>query len=454
MALQVAGYDRLYVAGFDLPRVPIPIMYIGCVVRPEECLNMNTELQVAQDISAEIDAAEVESAAQLVYDRAGGKPVARISGYSAHSWAAGQWLTISFDWHENTATRKACYSAEFDRKAAGEQWILSEIGVTGEQVRAGQDQPIHFNGYLERETLEHVTAYAAGMWARCTTHTFAIDGVLSNRLPPIHYGADSAESGDADFVYQVSIRDLAPRRLPLPAADHGALTVGSISSSDNTYSMRMVDVGNGHLMTTQADCVGENCDPELLARLRANLDRPIDPTELEKRVQDARAVLPARLRGARIRSTQTLMLGTTEELFVTFVETPVSETRKEAVSVICSRQTGTRDVWHCRYSLDNVTQRIPGQTREIHLSGAAFGESELNGLVIELRRQLAAHPDIDASVGSIELFSIHPSDHGFGCYFLRGRELWKAAFSYEDEVRLEALELCQRLPDDPRAADS
>jgi hypothetical protein len=416
---------------------------------------MTDEPHVARDISAEIEDAELEYAKQLVYDRADGKPVALISEYSAYSSPAGQSLSILFDWHENTTTRKARYSAEFERETVNEQWKLSEIGFTGEQVRAGQDQPIHFNGYLDRETLEQVTAYAAGMWTRCTTDPYAIAGVLTNRLPPIYCGTDSSGSGIADIVYQVSIRDLSPRRLPVQEPEPNSVTITSISSSDNTYTVRVTDVGSGRFLTTQADCVsGANCDPELLARLRADLDQPIDSKEVEKRLRDALAVLPARLRGAQTLNTQTLMLGTTEMFFVAFAEAPVSGARKETVSVTCFRPTGTRGEWSCRYSVDSILQRIPEQTREVHLLGSTFSESEVKQIIKELRRLLAVHPNIGATTGEIEFFSIHPNGESFDCSFLRGREFWKAVFTYADEVRLEALELLQRLPEGLGASGS
>lgn len=124
--------------------------------------------------------------------------------------------------------------------------------------------------------------------------------------------------------------------------------------------MRVTDVGSGRFLTTQADCVSDaNCDPELLERLRANLDQPIDSTEVEKRLRDALAVLLARLRGAQTLNTQTLMLGTTEMFFVAFVETPVSESRKETVSVTCLRPTGTRDDWSCHHSVDRSCNESP-----------------------------------------------------------------------------------------------
>lgn len=48
---------------------------------------------------------------------------------------------------------------------------------------------------------------------------------------------------------------------------------------------------------------------------------------------------------------------------------------------------------------------------------------------------------IDPPVGAIELFSINSNGDSFACSFLHGSELWKAVFSYDGDVRLEALEL-------------
>lgn len=75
-------------------------------------------------------------------------------------------------------------------------------------------------------------------------------------------------------------------------------------------------------------------------------------------------------------------------------------------------------------------------------------------IVTELRRQLAVHPNIGATIGDFDFFSIHPNGENFDCSFLRGREFWKAMFTYDDEVRLEALELLQRLPEGLGAAGS
>ena len=409
---------------------------------------MTDQLPVARNISAEIEDAELEYAKRLVYDRAGGTPVAQISEYSAYSWPARHVLSVLFDWHENTTTRKARYSAEFERGTEDKQWQLSQIGFNGEQVRASQEQPIHFNGYLDRETFEQVTAYAAGMWSRSTTHPFGIGGVITNRLPPIDCGTDSSGSGTTDIVYEISIRDLSPRHLPIQEPEPNTLTIGSTSSCDNTYTVRITELGHGRFLTTQADCVsGANCDPELLARLRANLDQPIDSTEVEKRLQNALAALPARLRGAQPLNTQTLMLGTTETFFVAFAETPVSESRKETVSVSCFRPTGTRDEWSCSHSVDSVLQRVSEQAREVHLLGTTFSESEVKQIVTALRKQLEVHPDMRATIGDIEVFSIHPNGEIFNCYFLRSREFRKAAFTFDGEVRLEDVELLQRLPE-------
>jgi hypothetical protein len=412
---------------------------------------MAPELHVARDISAEIEEAELEHARQLVGAFIAASSVPQISDYSACSWPGGQALSIVFDLHENRQARKARYIAEFERETAGEKWNVCEIGFNGEQSRAGQDQPISFRGYLERETLEQVTAYVARLWPRCTAHPFVITNVITNRSPPSSRSTDDLKSNAADVVYEISIRDLSPRQLSISEPAPNALTIATASSSDHTYTVRLTVGDDGRFLTTRADCAnGANCDPDLLACLRSALDQPVDSTELDKPMQDALAVLPAAFRGAQPLNRQTLMLGSSEMFFVTFAEVPVSESRKESVSVTCSRLTGTHGNWNCQHRVETIVQQVPGQTREVRLHDLMFSESEVTHIVTELRRQLVAHPTLCTENGVIDIFSIQASSKNYSCHFYRGPGLWKAGFRYDDDVSLDSIELVQRFPEEHR----
>lgn len=94
-----------------------------------------------------------------------------------------------------------------------------------------------------------------------------------------------------------------------------------------------------------------------------------------------------------------------------------------------------------------MTVRAVQQTREVHLLGSTFSEAEVKQIATELRRRIAVHPNIDPTLGAIEFLSINSNGENFACSFLHGRGFWKAMFRYEGDVRLEALELLQRLPE-------
>lgn len=416
---------------------------------PVLCLigqNVIAEGQVAQDITADIEDADLEYAQQLVNDCAGGKAVAPMSEYGAYSWQGQQTLGIQYDWHENTATRKARYSAEFERETASEPWKLFEIGVTGEQTIAGQDQPIHFNGYVDSKTLEELTTYVRRMWNASTSAPFAIGGIITNQEPPMHCGASSSETGPVDIVYEVSLKNLSPRILPTPVPEPNTLVVASSGTTDHTYNVRVVHESRGRFRTTDVNCASsEGCDPELLARLRATLDQSAYSIEVEKRLQDALAALPARFRGAHVLSTQYMMLGASELFNVEFAETAVSPSRKEASSVRCFRTTGTRDNWTCQHIVHQVRQQVPGQSRLIDMLEPIFNESELEQIVLELRSQFAAHPDVGVTDSDIQILDIIREDDRFGCTFLRGDEIWSGVFTYDDNVKLESVELLARM---------
>lgn len=411
--------------------------------------NVIAEGQVAQDITAEIEDADLEYAQQLVNACAGGKLVAKISEYSASSWQGQQVLGIQYDWHESTVMRKARYSAEFDRETATEPWKLYEIGFTGEQTIAGQSQPIHFNGYVDSETLEELTTYVAGRWSASTNDPYAIGGIITNQTPPIYCGASGSGAGIVEIIYEVSIKNLSPRIRPAPVPEPNTLVVASSGTTDNTYNVRVVHESRGRFLTTDVNCASsEGCDPELLARLRANIDRPADPVEVEKRLQDALAALPARFRGAQILSTQYMLLGASEAFDVVFAETAVSSVRKETSSVMCFRSAGTRDDWTCHHTVHHVSQQVPGQSRSINLLEPIFSESELEQVVRELRSQFAAHPDVGATGNDIQIFSIGRKDEKFDCTFLRGYEIWSGVFTYGGKVHLESVDLLARMNGD------
>ena len=399
---------------------------------------------VAQDITEQIPATDVEFALQIVADCLADNSPGVISEFSAHSSRSGQSLHIMYAWHEDGEGRHARYSAQFWRESPEDEWQLSEIIFRGEQRLSGENQPIHFIGFLIPETMQALLESATELWTASTADPFEIVGIASNQMPPMYCETEYTKIDVSDIIYDVTIRNLSPRKRQPPKAVPNTVTLGSYSSNDNSYSIRLTRGSRQPPISTEVDCLGGGvCDPDLLSRLRENLDRPIDPSELENRLQAAFAVLPDEYRDAEVKDTQLSIMGAYEHFSIQLEEVAVSAARRESSSIICRRYAGSREDWHCHQMLMSARQVISGQSSPVSLMlFEALSETDVEDIVRALRSQLSQHPDIGPTDGDIRFFSMHASEQGFKCLFLNGRAIFNATFDYDgDEVRLDSVEL-------------
>lgn len=399
---------------------------------------------VSQDITEQIQHSELEYAKQIVVDCLADKSAGKISEYQAYSSLRGQSLYIIYAWHEDGSGRKTQYTAQFWRELPELDWQLAEITFMGEQILSGQNAPVHFSGYLKPETVKEVIARATDLWRTGTTDPFEIAGIMSNQMPPMYCQTARTEIKISEIIYEVAIRNLAPRKRPPPKAAPNSLTVGSFSSNDNTYSIRLIRDSREPPVTKEVNCLGGGvCDPDLLSQLRDNLDRPVDPAELEDRLLAAFAVLPVEYRDAKVKETQLATMGSLEHFHVQLEEVAVSPARIESSSVSCARIAGSSEDWHCQYKNMSARQIVSGQSSPVSLMMLeTLSEADVEAIVIALRKQLAEHPDIASTDGDFRFTSIHESNEGYQCSIIHGQAFFNVIFTYnDDEVRLKSVEL-------------
>jgi hypothetical protein len=265
--------------------------------------------RVAQDITAEIGDSDLELARNRVWECLGAKHSADIDEYSAHSSDGRQSLHLMFKWHEDADRRRARYSAEFHRESASETGHLQEIGFLGEQKFSEQEKPVFIHGYVPYETVNQVFRHADKLWTSSTKAASEFLGIVSNEGPPIFCTKETLGADTTKSIYEILIRNLDPRDLPPRMSGTESFAIASFGSNDNTYKIRIMRDSRGQLTTTDAYSGGGNFDPELIATLRANLDRRRDEAEAERRLRAAHEALPKEYRHAQIHDSQLSIRG-------------------------------------------------------------------------------------------------------------------------------------------------
>lgn len=398
---------------------------------------------IAQDITEQIPRTDIEFAHQIVSDCLADRAAGEVNLYSASAWLSGQWLYLYYSTHVDAEGRLAQYTAQFRRESPQDEWQLSKIIFSGGQILPGQNQPMRIVGFAKPETLQLVLDSAAKLWAASTSDPFEIVGITSNRLPPIYCETEKTIVNVSENLYEVKIRNMSSRRPPPSGAAPNTLTVGSYSPHHNFFSIRLTGDGRKPPISTEANCLrGNDCDPDLLSRLRESLDRPIDPSEIQNRLSAAIAVLPNEFRDARVQKTQLNMSGTNEHFNVQLEEVAVSPARNESSSVMCNRNAGSREDWNCQHMPGEARQVVGGQSSPVILMLLEpLSEADVEKIVGSLRTQLAMHPDLPSTNDRIRFSSIHAVNHGYQSIFTYGRANFIATFTYDgDEVRLDAVE--------------
>lgn len=360
-------------------------------------------------------------------------------------------MHVGFDSPEDGFGPDAKYTVRLMRQSPLETWALNEITVYGQHILPGDDSPISFRGALRPETIVELAEHVSQFLEKSGAGPMQISGVTSNTLPPLRSFPEEMGEPPARAIYSVHLTSLEPPKLYTPPPGRSAgQTVLAVSSSQGGVGIWLERDERGHLVTTDvSSSVLPERDPELLRLLRSKLERPDDPSEVDRRMAAIRSVLPDRIRNADMLDASKALQGHRELFTAHFAEAEISDRQRARLTVTCTRTPETDTGWQCHYNVMSISQFIPEQQQAVMLGRLGFDEEKVDDLVYKLRASLADHPAIDSHGGVIEISHIHRDGHSLSAHIRNETGFYKVQFRYDGNIEIESLEVIYRMDENP-----